>query len=247
MTDMLPIARSEFEPVLARSGFAYVQGSDMRDMLEAKGDLSDWPAFVASWGQLETDAFMADGGRYRRRRHAVYSVDRNGMATRQAHQAHFQTLDYNSLNGGKDRWFSPVTDEIGSGASLTTILGFCGRLFSALSPNVASWKTEVHQFRIEAAQGEAGKPTPEGMHRDGVDWVLVLLVKRQNIRSGTTTISDLEKRELGSFTLANAFDSAIVDDARVYHGVTPIEPIDEAAPAWRDVLVVTFARTVDAT
>jgi len=28
----------------------------------------------------------------------------------------------------------------------------------------------------------------------------------------------------------------------VYHGVTPVTPIDDAAPAFRDVLVVTFRR-----
>ncbi len=241
MTDMLPTTRADFEPVLARSGFAYVKGSDMRDMLEAKGGLSDWNAFVESWGALERDTFMADGGRYRRRRHGVYTVARDGKAERQPHQPHFQTVDYNRLNGGLDRWFAPVADDIGSGESLTTILAWCGLLFSALSPGVTQWKTEVHQFRIEAGPDEAGKPTPEGMHRDGVDWVLVLLIKRQNIRSGTTTIADLEKRALGSFTLTDAFDAAIVDNSRVYHGVTPIEPIDAAQPAWRDVLVVTFA------
>jgi len=42
--------------------------------------------------------------------------------------------------------------------------------------------------------------------------------------------------------LADPFDAAIVDDARVAHGVTPVEPIDPAQAAHRDVLVVTFAR-----
>jgi hypothetical protein len=80
------------------------------------------------------------------------------------------------------------------------------------------------------------------MHRDGVDYVLVLLIQRENIVSGTTTIADLGKRPLGSFTLAAPFDAALVDDSRVYHGVTPVEPLDPALPAHRDVLVVTFRR-----
>ena len=29
---------------------------------------SDWERFAASWGSLERDTYMADGGRYRRRR-----------------------------------------------------------------------------------------------------------------------------------------------------------------------------------
>ena len=55
-------------------------------------------------------------------------------------------------------------------------------------------------------------------------------------------IADLGKRPLGSFTLAAPFDAALVDDSRVYHGVTPVEPLDPALPAHRDVLVVTFRR-----
>lgn len=238
MTSTQPFAAPQ--GTLSRSGFLYVPGPDMRHMLEAMGSLADWSAFAASWGDLETDRYMADGGRYRRRRHAVFTVGRDGAATREPHQAHFQTLDYNHLNGGLDRWFAPVTDEIAATQSLSTVLRFCGRLFSGLAPDVASWKAEMHQFRIEARLGEAGRPTPEGMHRDGVDWVLVLLIRRKNIKSGTTTISDLGQKSLDSFTLTEPFDAAIVDDHRVYHGVTPIEPIVAAEPAWRDVLVVTF-------
>jgi hypothetical protein len=240
MADLLPTPRPAFDGTLARAGFVYVKGEDMRAMLEAAGSLDDWEAFARSWGDLEMDTYMADGGRYRRRRHAVFAVGRDGGVAKQPHQPHYQTLDYNPLNGGLDRWFKPVDDAIAAGASLTTILGFCGRLFSKLSPAVQSWKAEIHQFRIEAGPDEAGKPTPEGMHRDGVDWVLVLLIKRHNIKSGTTTIADLDKRDLGSFTLTAPFDAAIVNDARVYHGVTPIEPIEAGQPAYRDVLVATF-------
>ena len=51
---------------------------------------------------------------------------------------------------------------------------------------------ELHQFRIEARAGQIGQPTPEGLHRDGVDWVLVVLVDRRNVESGVTSIYDLD-------------------------------------------------------
>ena len=63
-----------------------------------------------------------------------------------------------------------------------------------------------------------------------------------NFASGETTIYDLVRRPLGSFTLTAPLDSALVDDSRVYHGVTPVEPLDPGRPAYRDVLVVTFRR-----
>ncbi len=72
--------------------------------------------------------------------------------------------------------------------------------------------------------------------------MLVLLIARENVASGMTSIHDLANRNIGNFTLTQPFDAAFVDDSRVSHGVTPVEPLDPALPAYRDVLVVTFRR-----
>jgi hypothetical protein len=149
-----------------------------------------------------------------------------------------------------------VLPKIAAGPSMTTILATCRTLFERLEPTrdrhiptwhiptwrIPTWHIEAHQFRIEARGGQAGQPTPEGMHRDGVDYVLVLLIDRRNIQSGMTSIRGADGRDLGSFTLAEPFDAAWVDDHRVMHGVTPVEPIDPMQPGCRDVLVVTFRR-----
>lgn len=242
ISSAMPSAHQELVAArLPRHGFAFVEADRMRALLEHTGSLSDWSTFAASWNDLGLDTYMADGGRYRRRRHAVYRATRDGIA-RQPHQPHYQGRDYNHLNGGIDRWFDPVSDAAAASDSLQTILAYCHACFGALAPETRAWHIEIHQFRIEARAGAEGRPTPEGMHRDGVDYVLVLLIDRTNIKSGTTTIADLEKRPLGSFTLTTPCDAAIVDDSRVYHGVTPVEPIDPSAPAHRDVLVVTFRK-----
>jgi hypothetical protein len=223
--------------LIKTDGYTFVQAPDLRGLLEQAGSLADWAAFAASWNDLGPDTYMADGGRYRKRRHAVFRASGDGIV-RQPAQPHYQSRDYNTLNGGIERWFEPVTV---CGPTLTTILGFCRTLFGMVSP-AHVWHVEVHQFRIEARRGQEGKPTPEGMHRDGVDYVLVLLVGRVNIASGMTSVHDLAGRELGHFTLTKPFDAALVDDARVMHGVTPVEPLDPAEPGFRDVLVVTFRR-----
>jgi hypothetical protein len=230
----------QLSDALRVDGYRFVRAADMRPLLEQTGHLADWSEFAASWNDLGPDTYMADGGRYRKRRHAVFSVTASGIERRPA-QPHFQSRDYNPLNGGVERWFAPVTEQIGSGASLTTVVTFCRMLFGMVCP-AHSWHVEVHQFRIEAGRGEAGRPTPEGMHRDGVDYVLVLLVNRANIVSGVTSVHDLAGNGLGEFTLTQPLDAALVDDARVMHGVTPVEPLDPKAPGYRDVLVVTFRR-----
>jgi hypothetical protein len=221
-------------------GYRFVRGDEMHGLLGQAGALADWPEFAATWNDLGPDTYMADGGRYRKRRHAVFAITASGIV-RQPAQPHFQSRDYNTLNGGIERWFEPVTERAASSVSLTTVLWFCRTLFGMVSPERA-WRVEVHQFRIEARRGEAGRPTPEGSHRDGVDYVLVLLVNRTNIARGMTSVHDLAGTQLGEFTLTQPLDAALVDDARVLHGVTPVEPLDPATPGYRDVLVVTFRR-----
>jgi hypothetical protein len=229
---------------IGSGGYAFIQGDAMRALLTECGTLVDWDAFADSWNRLELDRYMADGGRYRKRRHATYLASGEQPIARATHQPHFQTRDYNPLNGGVPRWFEPVEPAVGTGASMQAILAFCRTLFDTLAslPAQHSWHIEAHQFRIEARSGEQGRPTPEGRHRDGVDYVLVLLINRRNIASGVTTIHSLDGQTLGQFTLTAPFDAALVDDARVAHGVTPVEPIDPVAPAYRDVLVVTFRK-----
>jgi len=228
-----------YQQALREHAHVFAHAAEMRPQLETFGDLSDWAAFSDSWNDLGLDTYMADHGRYRRRRHAVFQS--NGREIKRLpHRPHFQALDYNSLNGGIERWFEPVKDNIADGPSLVTILSFCNHLFSGLATKVEQWLIEVHQFRIEASTEAQGLPTPEGMHRDGVDYVLVLLVKRSNIASGTTMVGSLDGSVSSSFTLIDPFDAALVDDARAYHGVTPVQPLDPDLPAYRDVLVVTF-------
>ncbi len=226
---------------IGADGFAFVHGPEMRARLARHGSLADWAAFTASWDDLGLDTYMADGGRYRKRRHAAFGAVAGEPIHRKPNQPHYQSRDYNPLNGGIARWFDPVQGPIANGPSMTTILGTCRTLFEALLP-ARSWHIEVHQFRIEARSGVVGQPTPEGMHRDGVDYVLVLLIGRRNIQSGVTSIRDIQGHDLGSFTLTEPLDAALVDDNRVMHGVTPVEPVDPAQPGFRDVLVVTFRR-----
>jgi hypothetical protein len=236
-------ALAEIAQSVTRTGFALVRAPEMRAVLEAAG-LADWDSFARSWDDLGVDTYMADGGRYRRRRFAVFRATAEGFA-RKPHQPHYQSRDYNPLNGDIERWFEPVTERIAAHPALRAILGVCHLLFDRLTPKEtrpAAWHVEIHQFRIEAHAGAEGWPTPEGMHRDGVDWVLVLLVDRVNIRSGETTIADLRKNPLGSFTLTDPLDAAVTDDNRVCHGVTPVTPLDPAQSGHRDVLVVTFRR-----
>jgi hypothetical protein len=236
---------------LKREGFHFLHATEMQAMLTCVGGVEPggWSAFASSWHNMPVDTYMGDGGRYRSRRFAVFTAQpEHSDVLRAPHAPHYQELQFNLLNGGVERWFEPIPPEVTDTASFRSILLCCRDLFDALTPD-STWHVEVHQIRIEADATFTGQPTPEGAHRDGVDWVLVLLVNRTNVAQGETTVYDLEQRSLGSFTLTAPLDAALVNDKRVLHGVTPVEPLDPTQPAHRDVLVVTFRRveTAEAT
>src|SRR5436305_1335174 len=103
---------------VAGQGFAFIPADETRALLARAGPLADWTAFAQSWDRLAVDTYMADGGRYRRRRHAVYAATADGAIVRQSHQPHYQSLDYNPLNGGVARWFEPVEPAVADGPTI---------------------------------------------------------------------------------------------------------------------------------
>jgi hypothetical protein len=50
----------------------------------------------------------------------------------------------------------------------------------------------------------------------------------------------LNRSGLNNFTLTLPLDAAVVDDGRVYHGVTPVTVLDPGLSGHRDVLVLTL-------
>jgi hypothetical protein len=216
-----------------------VQGEATKLLLTSES-IESWDAFAESWNDLGSDTYMADGGGYRRRRHAVFQL-RRGALLRREHQPHFQSRDYNPLNGGVQRWFKPIGATVGASILLRDLVVACGRLIAELEPGQENLhRIEVHQFRIEPHVDEEAFPTPEGMHRDGVDWVCVILIKRLNVSGGTTSVADMTGKEIQALLLANELDMVFLDDRRLAHAVAPIRRIDPRRPGFRDALVITF-------
>lgn len=227
---------------LAARGFARLPGTTLAVLMGEAGTPAALAPFFASWNRLETDAFMRDGGRYRRRRIANFTAEPGIPGHRRGeHRPHFQAVVHNTLNGGLDRWFAAMEAEIADGAPMQALLGL-GRSMAEALHGPQSWFVEAHQFRIEAAAGMPGFPTPEGVHHDGVDCVLIAMIARTNLDGGETVIEDDAGNRLAQFMLKDPLDTALLDDPRVMHGVTPVAPADPALPSCRDVLVLTWKR-----
>jgi hypothetical protein len=226
---------------LLQDGLSLLQPDDFQATLSlpAADWQSQWPDLAKSWDRLPPDTHLRDGGHYRHRRHACY-VQTLASNTLQAtpHRAHWQPTDYNALHGGFERWFEPVEPTVSQAALWTGLLLALGRLFAQVKP-APQWSIEAHQFRIDTAGG-VGRPTPEGAHRDGVDFVVVMLVGRQGVKGGETRVFDAHGPYGLRFVMTEPLTALLLDDTRVIHETTPIQPSGEPSGGYRDTLVLTY-------
>jgi hypothetical protein len=199
--------------------------------------LSELDALRASWERLTRDAYLLDGGRYRFRRHSCFIQELAGDSLHLvAHRAHWQPRDYNALHGGLERWFDPIETAVLDIPAWGGLLRALGKLFATVRAQ-PRWYIEAHQFRIDTAEG-IGRPTPEGAHRDGVDFVAVILVNRSDVSGGETRVFDAHGPAGVRFTMAEPWTALLLNDAQVVHETTPIQ---KAGPrGLRDTLVLTF-------
>lgn len=220
---------------LRRKGFA-VLGADSVCRLAGVAPLA-LEQIGKDWDHLAPDRYLKDGGRYRSRRHASF-VSEGGEVSVVPHRAHWQPLDYNALHGGMERWFEAMSAETVARPEWTALLAWLARIASKLRGE-QPWFMEAHQFRIDTTDG-IGRPTPEGAHRDGVDLVAVFLLAREGIKGGETRVFELDAPHGQRFTLSEPWSVLLLDDRRVIHESTPIQPSSEGGHGHRDTLVITL-------
>ncbi|MBX3645024.1 MAG: 2OG-Fe dioxygenase family protein [Rubrivivax sp.] len=229
-------ALSDLDAQLRSAGYAVLDAASLSALSTvASAQLASWNSL---WDALPSDRYLRDGGRYRRRRHGSFTVD-GASVQAVPHRAHWQPVEYNALHGGIERWFEPLLQALTDDPAWARLLGALGGCASALQGR-QRWFVEAHTFRIETGDEGIGRPTPEGAHRDGVDLVAVILVARRNVRGGETRVFDARGPQGLRFTLAEPWSVLLLDDARVIHETTPIQPLDPALPAQRDTLVLTY-------
>jgi hypothetical protein len=231
--DSVYTPRDQLTVALRQQGYAVLSPQSAGEL--AGGTLTALEALRPSWDDLPPDKYLKDGGHYRRRRHSCFVATGNEV-TQAPHRAHWQPLEYNALHGGMQRWFEPMEAAVVQSSVWRQLLRSLGQLSSALKGE-QPWYIEAHQFRIDT-EGGIGRPTPEGAHRDGVDLVAVFLVGREGIKGGETRVFEAAGAAGQRFTLTQPWSVLLLDDERVIHESTPIQPL--AAYGYRDTLVLTL-------
>ena len=215
------------------AGYALVKPSDLAALSGCS--LDQLNVLVPAWDRLAPDNYLKDGGKYRHRRHSCFVQDATTLA-QVPHRAHWQPIEYNALHGGMHRLFEPIEPATVAQPVWQRLLAALGQLCSQVRAAPA-WYVEAHQFRIDTLEG-IGRPTPEGAHRDGVDFVAVLLVGREHIKGGETRVFEADGPAGQRFTMTEPWTMLLLDDARVIHESTPIQPDGDSGH--RDTLVLTW-------
>ncbi len=219
---------------LQQQGYALLDARSVQNWLALSP--ADLAGLQPSWDDLPTDQYLKDGGHYRRRRHSCFVV--TGDHVLQApHRPHWQPLEYNALHGGMQRMFEPMAPATVAQVAWQRLLVQTAAAASALKGQ-QPWFIEAHQFRIDTTDG-IGRPTPEGAHRDGVELVAVYMVGRHRIKGGESRVFDANGPFGQRFTLTEPWSLLLLDDARMIHETTPIQPLGLGEVGWRDTLVLT--------
>jgi len=233
---------------IAQTGFARLSAGDLAELSQQTPQ--SLQALNRAWTDLPPDHYLKDGGRYRRRRHGSWIWQADGNAPQQVpHRPHWQPTDYNALHGGMLRHFEPIPADVAQSPAFTGLLRGLSALFAEMARAQTTrpgepvfdgrWFIEAHTFRIDT-EGGVGRPTPEGAHRDGMAYVAVILIERQGILGGETRVFDADGPNGVRFTLTEPWSALLLDDARVIHESTPIQPQQPDVLGHRDTLVITF-------
>ncbi len=228
------VSVDQLNTTIAHKGYGVLSASSVAQWVGC--DLDELLALSSDWDDMPPDNYLKDGGRYRRRRHSSFVFENNTL-TQVPHRAHWQSLDYNALHGGMERWFEPMREATVATPAWTKLLTALAHTASSVrgTPHT-KWCIEAHQFRIDTTDG-IGRPTPEGAHRDGVDFVAVFMLGRVGIKGGETRVFEAHGPQGERFTLSESWSLMLLDDTRMIHESTPIQPLAEGGH--RDTLVLT--------
>ncbi|MBD1554557.1 2OG-Fe dioxygenase family protein [Pseudomonas typographi] len=225
---------------ISKQGWAYRDGQGMAQRLNLDPD--SWEDFSRYWENLALDEYMADQGTYRYRRYSEFDFKVGGALHKLPHAAYEQATYINTLNGGVARHFLPLEDGMVEHPLFIALLAGIARVFDRVEGATCDWNIRLHPYRIVTNEFEQGKPTPEGRHRDGVDYIVMMLVRRTGITGGTTRVSTLLNKTLCEVTLANGLDVIMGDDRQIMHEVSPINCQEIGRQGYRDALVIAFTR-----
>lgn len=195
--------------------------------------------FAESYNNLAVDAYMKEGDDYRERRFSEFriQIEENYISIFQLPQRAFtQSTELNEYSGGQDRHYEPLERHIANSRFLHQLMIDVFLLLPDHERQASDrWDIGVHFYRIIGKPNETGLPAPEGAHQDGHNFTSITLIGRTNVEGGESLFLDFDKNVNVRHTLTCPIETALFDDRRGFHDVTPVQSKDGFNRATRDV------------
>jgi hypothetical protein len=194
------------------------------------------PAILDSYDRLPHDEYMGNLTRYKRFSQYRLAWDSSGADwtfDRLAHRDYTAFKEFNPIGGGIRRKYEPLE------ADFSPIIR---QGIQALQlDNSEDWQINVHQNRTVATPEKPGQLTPEGVHHDGHEFVLIAILRRHSVTGGVTRLWNPGEDEPFFSDVLEPGQAVVIDDRAIAHDVTDVLP-ENGQPGNRDILITAFSR-----
>jgi len=200
--------------------------------------LIDLPAVsqevLDSYDRCPVDDYMGHGTRSKRFSQYRLSPTADGWNfERLPHRDYTAFKKFNPIGGGFKRTYEPI--EVDFTPLIRHGIDQLGL------DNSEDWQINVHQNRSSASSATTAPLTPEGVHHDGHEFVMIAVLRKQNVAGAQTRLwKPGADQPFWSGTL-EAGQAVLLDDRAIAHDVTDVESAN-GEPAHRDIVIVAFSR-----
>ncbi|MGW0671403.1 2OG-Fe dioxygenase family protein [Streptomyces sp. NPDC002746] len=217
--------------------YVHLPAAEILESLDGAGE-TEIKQLRESWVGLPADRYLKRGAGRRQRRYSEFRLTDAGLV-RAPHGAFRQPLEVNPLHGGVDRAFEPIVEEVAGSPLLAALVRtLLDRLPGRF--DTATGAIGIHQIRVVASRDSEGLPAPEGIHEDGHHFVAQVLIRRENVEGGVSQVYDRDREPLFRTLLTEPFETVVIDDRRVFHGVSAVEVAGGMPVGVRDMMLVDF-------
>jgi hypothetical protein len=221
---------------VAANGYGWLNGAELDLNPEEARGLKD---LAPLWDDLVLDPYLKVEGTTRLRRYSRYGLSvEPERIVRLPHQPFSQGEEHNVLFGDQEREFEPCPPELDENPYFRGLAGF---MLQTLPYTNSRWHMRTHMVRTLVSGDASALPSPEGVHRDGYDFIALHMIGRIGVTGGETMVYE-SGREVATGTLINPGDGLILDDQRFTHDASPILVTGGNNNGTRDVFLFGFER-----
>jgi hypothetical protein len=127
----------------------------------------------------------------------------------------------------------------------TTASWAAASLFGAHSTHIRA-NVSVHQVRQVARPGASSDNAPEGVHRDGADFIVsALVLGKRNILGGKSTVLSPDRKEVLLEHTLEAGEGIFHEDRELWHDITKVHVGPDMEYGYRDIIGLDIIMTKD--